>query len=74
MYARGVNTLAYIAYEQFENFKLPDETSIVDYINVFEHLKYKIHQFEMILPIAVLVYSVLNNANISSEKKQFKKV
>ena len=59
-----------MAYDQFENFKQPDEMSIVDYINEFERLNNKIRQFDMVLPRVVLAYKVLNNANISSEKKQ----
>ena len=42
LYAEGINTLAYLAYDQFENFKQPDEMSIVDYItyeNMTKQLK-----------------------------------
>ena len=70
LYAKDINTLAYMAYDQFENFKRPDEMTIVDYINEFERLNNKIRQFDMVLPTGVLAYKVLNNANISSEKKQ----
>ena len=41
--------------------------TIVDYINEFERLNNKIRQFDMVLPTGVLVYKVLNNANIFSE-------
>ena len=44
--------------------------TILDYINEFERLNNKICQFDMVLPTGVLAYKVLNNANISSEKKQ----
>ena len=70
LYAKDINALAYMAYDQFENFKRTDEMTIVDYINEFECLNNKIHQFDMVLPTGVLAYRVLNNANISSEKKQ----
>ena len=70
LYAKDINALAYMAYDQFENFKRPDEMTIVDYINEFERLNNKIRQFDMVLPTGVLAYKVLNNANISSEKKQ----
>ena len=56
-----------MAYDQFENFKQPDEMTIVDHINEFECLNKKIRQFDMVLPTGVLAYKVLNNANISSE-------
>ena len=70
MYAKDINALAYMTYDQFENFKRPDDMSIVDYINEFERLNNKIRQFDMVLPTGLLAYKVLNNANISSEKKQ----
>ena len=70
LYAKDINALAYMAYDQFENFKRPDEMTIVDYINEFERLNNKIRQFDMVLPTGVLAYKVLNNANISLEKKQ----
>ena len=59
-----------MAYDQFESFKQPDEMSIIDYTNEFEHLNNKIHQSDMVLPTGMLAYKVLNSANISSEKKQ----
>ena len=67
LYAKDITALAYMAYDQFENFKRPDEMTIVDYINEFERLNNKIRQFDMVLPTGVLVYKVLNNANIFSE-------
>ena len=33
LYAKDITALAYVAYDQFENFKRPDEMTIVDYIN-----------------------------------------
>ena len=70
LYAKDIIALTYMGYDQFENFKRPDETTIVDYINEFERLNNNIRQFDMVLPTCVLAYKVLNNANISSEKKQ----
>ena len=70
MYAKDINALAYMAYDQFENFKRPDEMTIVDYIKEVERLNNKIRQFDIVLPTGVLAYKVLNNANISSKKKQ----
>ena len=68
--AKDYNALAYSAYDQFENIKRPDKTSIVDYINEFEYLNNKIRQFDIVLLTGVLANKVLNNANISSENKQ----
>ena len=70
LYAKEINTLAYMVYDQFENFKRPNEMTIVNYINELKHLNNKICQLDMVLPTGVLEYKVLNNADISSEKKQ----
>ena len=69
LYAKDINALAYMTYDQFENFKRPNDMTIVDYINEFKRLNNKIHQFDMVLPTGVLAYKVLNNANIFSEKQ-----
>ena len=70
LYAKEINTLAYMVYDQFEYFKRPNEMSIVNYINEFKHLNNKICQLDMVLPTGALAYKVLNNADISSEQKQ----
>lgn len=53
-YEQNINASAYMVYEQFENFKRPDEISIVHYINEFDRLNNKINQFDMVLPTGVL--------------------
>ena len=45
--------------------------SVVDYINEFERLFNKTWQSDIILPIGVHQYKVLNKVNIASEKKQW---
>ena len=60
LYAKDINALAYMAYDQFENFKRPNDMTIVYYINEFEHLNNKIRQFDMVLRTGVLAYKVLN--------------
>ena len=45
--------------------------SVVDYINEFERLFNKTSQSDIILPIGVHQYKVLNKVNIASEKKQW---
>ena len=45
--------------------------SVVDYINEFERLFNKTCQSDIILPIGVHQYKVLNKVNIASEKKQW---
>ena len=60
LYAKDINALGYMAYDQFENFKRPNDMTIVYYINEFEHLNNKIRQFDMVLRTGVLAYKVLN--------------
>ena len=60
LYAKDINALAYVAYDQSENFKRPNDMTIVYYINEFEHLNNKIRQFDMVLRTGVLAYKVLN--------------
>ena len=44
-YAKDINAIAYMTYDNFENFKQQDEKSIVDYINRFQGLSNKILHF-----------------------------
>ena len=44
LYAKDINALTYMTYDQFENFKRSDEMTIVDYVNEFERLKNKIRR------------------------------
>ena len=48
--------------------------SIVNYINRFESLSNKILHFDIILPKGVLVNKFLNNAKITSKKKQLEAI
>ena len=54
LYAKDINASAYMTYDQFENFKQPNDMTIVDYINEFKRLNNKIHQFDMFLSTGVL--------------------
>ena len=70
LYAKDTNTLTFMAYDKFENFKRPDDTNIVDHMSEFERLNNQIKHFNMELPTDVLAYKVFKNANISDEKQQ----
>ena len=58
LYVKGTNTLAFMAYDKFENFKRPDDMNIVDYINELERLNNQIKPFDMELPTGVLAYKI----------------
>ena len=70
LYKEDSNQAAFIAYEQFESFKRPENMSIKDYINAFERLNNKLKTYEMNLPEGVLAYRLLRSANISKENEQ----
>ena len=54
LYAKDIQSLAYIAYDKFETFHRPVEMNIVDYLNEFERLYNHIKQYDMELPTGVL--------------------
>ena len=56
LYAKDSNALAFKGYYRFENFRPPEDMSIVDYINGFERLNNQIKQSDMNLPPGVLAY------------------
>ena len=64
LYAKDAYTLAFMAYDKFENFKRPDDMNIVDYINMFEISNNQIKHYDMELLTGILTYKLLKNANI----------
>ena len=64
LYAKDTYTLAFMAYDKFENFKRPDDMNIVDYINMFEISNNQIKHYDMELLTGILTYKLLKNANI----------
>ena len=70
LYAKDTNTLGFMAYDKFDNFKRPDDMNIANYISVFERLNNQIKHLDIEIATGVLVYKVLRNANKSNEKQQ----
>ena len=70
LYAKDEDQAAYIAYDEFESFKRPASTGMVDYLNEFERLYNKIKCHRMELPSGVLAYRLLKSANISEDRQQ----
>lgn len=70
MYLKDSCILAYESYETFESFKRPNSMSINDYVIKFEALFRTAKSHEMDIPDGVLAYRLLNNANLSEDKKQ----
>ena len=70
LYLNDESGLAYEAYEKSEKFSRPDDMSISDYGIKFEQLRQITKSHKMEILGEVLAYSLLNNANLSEEKKQ----
>ena len=68
LYLQDTNQSAYIAYQNFESFKRPENMPIKEYLIRFEQLYTKIKDHNMRLPDVVLAYRVLNSANLNQEE------
>ena len=70
LYLKDECSMAYEAYEAFEKYIRPEDSSISDYIIHFERLYNKAKSYKMEIHDGVLAYRLLNNANISDTHKQ----
>ena len=70
LYLKDEVSLAYDAYETFEEFIRPASMTINDYIIHFERLHNKAKGYKMEIHDGVLAYRLLNNATISESHKQ----
>ena len=61
------NQAAYMAYQEFEMFKRPDEMKLPDFVIKFEELNSRIKVHKMVLPDGVLAYRFLQSANLREE-------
>ena len=73
MYLKDECILAYESYEIFESFKRPSSMNINDYVVKFEALHRNAKAHKMDIHDGVLAYRLLNNANLSEDKKQLVK-
>ena len=70
LYKEDKNQAAFLAYEQFEQFKRPENMKVKDYINAFERLNNKIKAYDMVLPEGFLAYGLLRSANLTQVNEQ----
>ena len=73
MYLKDESSQAYEAYEAFQKFVRPSGMSISDYVIKFEQLYFKANSFYMEILDGVLVFRLLNSANLTNEQKQLVK-
>ena len=69
-YKKDESRHQYVTYDTFVKFKRPANMAIKDYLVEFNLLYNKVKSFAGNLPDAVLGYSLLENANLSDEKKE----
>ena len=62
------NQAAYLAYQEFENFRRPSDMSLQDFVVKFETLNSSIKRHQMTLPDGVLAYRFLHSANLQPEE------
>ena len=58
LYAKGIPSLTYMAYDKFETFSRPVDMIILDYLNEFEQLYNQIQCYDMDLPTGGFAYNV----------------
>ena len=69
-YKKDESRHQYLTYDTFVKFMRPANMSIKDYLVEFNLNYNKVKSFAGDLPDAVLGYSLLENANLSEEKKE----
>ena len=69
LYKEDKNQAAFLAYEQFEQFKRPENMKVKDYINAFKRLNNKIKAYDMVLPEGVLAYRTTTKCKPNTGKR-----
>ena len=67
---RETTDSAYDAYKNFAGFRKPGDMNIHDYIVKFDQRYQRSVKHKMTLPDAVLVFKVLDNANLNNHERQ----
>ena len=64
------NNDAYDAYSKFISFQKDQNVSMIDYIVEYKDLYHRMTQHEMVLPESVLVFKLLDGANLKDDEKK----
>ena len=73
LFLEDVNQSAFRAYETFENYQRPPETSLEDFLIEFGQLVTKLKDFNILLPEPVLAFRALKSANITKDNEKLVK-
>ena len=69
LFAKDIDQADYLAYDKFETFKRPSDTSIVDFIQEFERLYNNIKMYEMELPKKLSDLKIVKKEEISEDEQ-----
>ncbi len=73
LFKEDSNLTALTAYESFEKYRRPEDTSVTDYLIEIDQLVAKLKGHKISLPEPVLGYRALKSANLSEESDQLVK-
>ena len=71
LYQVDKNQSVFLAYEEFEQFKRPNDMNMKDYINTFDRLNDRLMEHDMKLPESVLACRLLKRANLSPDTENW---
>ena len=70
IYLKEKDTRAYLAFEEFVNYKRKNDDDIRDFIVHYDYLYGKLAEFEMVLPEGFQAFFLLNAANLSEDHQK----
>lgn len=70
LFLQDENTLAYIAFKEFYDYKRPSGVNITDFLVRFEYIHHKLGKHSVTLPEGVQAFFLLNAANVSEENER----
>ena len=70
IFIRDINQDVYLTYKEFEELKRESDVNIKDFLIKFDDLKSRLNMLHMELPEGVLVYRLLQSANLSADDKR----
>ena len=73
LFLEDVNQSAFRAFEIFENYQRPTETSLEDFLIEFGRHVAKLKDFNILLPEPVLTFRALKSSNITSDNEKLVK-
>ena len=73
VFLEDINQSAFRAYETFEGYRRPPETSLGDFLINFGRHAAKLKDFNILLPEPVLAFRALKSANLTPDNKELVK-